>query len=68
MVAPALEYSTVPVEGVNVPVMVKGVLEPVRVKVFEPSAEKTWESSIVKLVILAEAPRFRVVLVELTDT
>ena len=46
----------------NVPFLVNGVPVPVNVRVLEPLAEKTWEASMVKLVIAAEEPRFKVVL------
>ena len=39
IVAPTLEYSTVPVDGVKVPEIVNGVPEPARVKVPDPPSK-----------------------------
>ena len=57
-----------PVEGVKVPVIVRGVPDPVRVRVFEPFAVNTWEALTVRFVTLALEAKERVVSVVLTAT
>ena len=58
-------YSTVPVDWVNVPLLINGLEpaapEPVRVRVLEPLAVKVWEVFMVNLVIFAADARERVV-------
>src|SRR3989344_2024389 len=60
-------YSTVPVDWVNVPLLMRGrepaAPEPVRVKVLEPLAVKVWEALIESFSIFAEEARERVVVV-----
>src|SRR3989344_7959482 len=58
-------YSTVPVDWVNVPLLINGLEpaapEPVRVRVLEPLAVKVWEALIVSFSIFAEEAKERVV-------
>ena len=50
-----------PVEGVNVPATVKGVLPPLMVNVFAVPPLRVWDASIVADAILTSEPRVRVV-------